>query len=208
MPLLRDGVRIKNDSPRLLDYQLNNLSSSDSKLFFSFLCAIVFTLDYNHKKPWTALNNSIESKYSALDNRISLLKVLFKEFQAFRHRLEYSQDQIDTLTQENKQLQLSILDLQTRSMWNKQALNSISEQLQMTWENNSQGLHDSATKTTHQDHQQHQFLLRSSPTNQCQIQTFQTKTTGSTLGQAAQRNGLWNQSINQLPYNDATSPCL
>lgn len=87
---------------------------------------------------------SINERLSALDARLSLIETLHKEFQSLRHSLEYSQQQIDSLTTENRSLkgsvntltatlssvttqltaittdskimQETILDLQTRSM--------------------------------------------------------------------------------------------
>ncbi len=56
---------------------------------------------------------SIEHKLSALDNRIALIELIHKEFQQLKHSLEYSHDQIHTLTEENSQLKTSIQSLTT-----------------------------------------------------------------------------------------------
>ncbi len=44
---------------------------------------------------------SIENKLYGLDARIALIEVIHKDFQELRHSLEFSQEQIDTLTKEN-----------------------------------------------------------------------------------------------------------
>ena len=51
---------------------------------------------------------SIDNKLTGLDARVALIEVLHKEFQHLRHSLEYSQQQIDTLTEENKSLHHSV----------------------------------------------------------------------------------------------------
>ncbi|KAK7882263.1 hypothetical protein WMY93_028437 [Mugilogobius chulae] len=51
---------------------------------------------------------SIDERLSALDARLSLIEVLHKEFQNLRHSLEYSQQQVDSLTAENKSLKVSV----------------------------------------------------------------------------------------------------
>ncbi|KAK0139819.1 hypothetical protein N1851_023262 [Merluccius polli] len=51
---------------------------------------------------------SIDNKLSGLDARVALIEVLHKEFQHLHHSLEFSQKQIDTLTQENKSLHHSV----------------------------------------------------------------------------------------------------
>lgn len=92
---------------------------------------------------------SIENKLSGFDSRLSLIEVLHREFQALRHSLEFSQNQIDSLTQDNKSLHHSvktittqltsvtadnkamketILDLQARSMRDNLVFTGISEQ--------------------------------------------------------------------------------
>lgn len=57
---------------------------------------------------------SINNKLSALDARISLVELLHKEFQSLRESLEFSQEQIITLTKENKTLQHSVTQLTTQ----------------------------------------------------------------------------------------------
>lgn len=57
---------------------------------------------------------SIDNKLSGLDARVALIEVLHKEFQQLRHSLEYSQQQIDTLTQENSSLQNAVKTLTTQ----------------------------------------------------------------------------------------------
>lgn len=51
---------------------------------------------------------SINERLSNLDSRLSLIEVLHKEFQNLRHSLEYSQQQVDSLTEENKSLKSSV----------------------------------------------------------------------------------------------------
>lgn len=92
---------------------------------------------------------STENKLTGLDGRIALIEVLHREFQALRHSLEFSQDQIETLVKENnslkqfvktlttqltsitaknKTMKENILDLQTHSMRDKLVFTGISEQ--------------------------------------------------------------------------------
>lgn len=51
---------------------------------------------------------SINERLSNLDSRLSLIEVLHKEFQNLRHSLEYSQQQVDSLTEENKSFKSSV----------------------------------------------------------------------------------------------------
>ncbi|KAJ8340751.1 hypothetical protein SKAU_G00353840 [Synaphobranchus kaupii] len=55
-----------------------------------------------------------DNKLTGLDARISLIEVLHREFQALRHSLEFSQEQIDTLAKDNKSLQHSVNALTTQ----------------------------------------------------------------------------------------------
>jgi hypothetical protein len=92
---------------------------------------------------------STENKLSGLDARIALIEVIHKDFQELRHSLEFSQEQIDTLTKENhflkdsvhsltaqltsvvtqnKSMKESILDLQSRSMRDNLVFTGIPEQ--------------------------------------------------------------------------------
>lgn len=92
---------------------------------------------------------SIENKLSGLDTRIALIEVIHKEFQELRHSLEFSQEQIDTLTKENnflkdsvhaltaqltsvvtenKSIKENVLDLQARSMRDNLVFTGIPDQ--------------------------------------------------------------------------------
>lgn len=92
---------------------------------------------------------SIENKLTGLDTRIALIEVIHKEFQELRHSLEFSQEQIDTLTKENnflkdsvhaltiqltsvvaenKTMKENMLDLQSRSMRDNLVFTGIPEQ--------------------------------------------------------------------------------
>lgn len=51
---------------------------------------------------------SINQKLSGLDTRIALIEVLHKEFQSLRESLEYSHEQIEKLTKENKTLHKTV----------------------------------------------------------------------------------------------------
>ena len=57
---------------------------------------------------------SINNRLAALDARISLIEVLHKEFQQLRHSLEYSQNQIESLTKENTSLRSAISTINTQ----------------------------------------------------------------------------------------------
>lgn len=57
---------------------------------------------------------TIDNKLTGLDARVALIEVHHKEFQQLWHSLEYSQHQIDTLTQENKSLQHTITSMSTQ----------------------------------------------------------------------------------------------
>ena len=54
---------------------------------------------------------AIDNKLSSLDERMNLIEVLHKEFNCIQKSLEFSQDQILKLTQENKQLKQSVATL-------------------------------------------------------------------------------------------------
>lgn len=92
---------------------------------------------------------SIDKKLSSLDARLSLLEVLHKEFQAIRQSLEFSQQQVETLTaenaglresvksltegmtrlsEENKKIKERVIDLQARSMRDNLVFSGIPEQ--------------------------------------------------------------------------------
>lgn len=57
---------------------------------------------------------SIERKLSLMDNRIALIELLHQEFQALHQSLEYSQAQVDELTQKNKKLEKNVKSLTTK----------------------------------------------------------------------------------------------
>lgn len=46
-----------------------------------------------------------------MDSRLSLIKILHKDFQNLRHSLECSQQQVDSLTEENKSFKSSVKTL-------------------------------------------------------------------------------------------------
>lgn len=57
------------------------------------------------KPPWLLRHDiliSIENELSGLDTRFALIELLHKEFQVLHHSLEFSQEQIKTVSKENK----------------------------------------------------------------------------------------------------------
>lgn len=93
---------------------------------------------------------SIEQKLSGLDNRIALIEVLHKEFQALRYSLEYSQEQIDILTRENNSLQHSVKTLTTQltsvSTDNKTMRETILDSQSRSMRDNSPAFQNTLTK--------------------------------------------------------------
>lgn len=79
------------------------------------------------RQKWHTVLISIENKLAGLDIRITLIEVLHREFQALHQSLEFSQDQIDTLTRENSSLQHSVntLTIQLTSVVTKEKDNSV-----------------------------------------------------------------------------------
>lgn len=51
---------------------------------------------------------SIDQKFTTLDARVAIIEALHREFQHLRHSLEFTQSQIEKITQENKALQRSV----------------------------------------------------------------------------------------------------
>lgn len=51
---------------------------------------------------------SIANKLTGLDTRIALIEIVHQEFQSLRHSLEFSQEQIESLSKENKTLKNSV----------------------------------------------------------------------------------------------------
>ena len=97
----------------------------------------------------TDILTSIDNKLSSFDARMSLLEILHREFQALRESLEFSQQQVQTLAAENaalrgsvktltegmsriseknKRIKESIIDLQARSMRDNLVFSGIPEQ--------------------------------------------------------------------------------
>lgn len=65
-----------------------------------------------YKKNWCSdILLWINECLSNLDTRLSLIEVIHKEFQNLRHSLEYSQQQVDSLTEENKSFKSSVATL-------------------------------------------------------------------------------------------------
>ncbi|XP_074528551.1 uncharacterized protein LOC141791795 [Halichoeres trimaculatus] len=56
---------------------------------------------------------SIDSKFTNLDARIGIIEALHQEFQHLRHSLEFTQNQIEKITRENKDLQNSVSTMAT-----------------------------------------------------------------------------------------------
>jgi len=97
----------------------------------------------------TDILTSVDKKLSSFDARMSLLEILHREFQALRESLEFSQQQVQTLaaenatlrgsvksltevmsriTDENKRMKESIIDLQARRMRDNLVFSGIPEQ--------------------------------------------------------------------------------
>lgn len=56
---------------------------------------------------------SIDSKFTNLEARIGIIEALHQEFQHLRHSLEFTQNQIEKITQENQLLQNSVSTMAT-----------------------------------------------------------------------------------------------
>ncbi|KAL3973864.1 phosphatidylinositol phospholipase C, delta [Sarotherodon galilaeus] len=78
---------------------------------------------------------SIDQRLSSFDARLSLVEILHREFKSLRESLEFSQQQVETLTAENATLRESVkcltdntvIDLQARSMRDNLVFSGIPE---------------------------------------------------------------------------------
>ncbi|MEQ2313196.1 hypothetical protein AMECASPLE_039168 [Ameca splendens] len=63
------------------------------------------------EKSYTDVLDSIDKKLTSLDARLALVEVLHREFQALRESLEFSQEQLASLTAESQTLRDSVKTL-------------------------------------------------------------------------------------------------